>query len=146
MKSVDTNILFYALNADAPLNAAAFAFVQTMQDEDEFGISEFVLAELYRLLRNPAVLTDPLNASDAASVIQQLRRHPRWKVLGFPPESQRLHDRLWDIAARRNFPYCRLYDARLALALLQHGVTEFATVNARDFLDFGFERVWDPLK
>jgi toxin-antitoxin system PIN domain toxin len=146
MKSVDTNILFYALNADAPLNVAAVEFVKTLQDDDGFGVSEFVLAELYRLLRNPAVLTNPLSASDAAGVIQQLRRHPRWRVLGFPPESQRLHDKLWDIAGKRNFPYRRLYDARLALMLTQHGVTQFATVNTKDFLEFGFERVWNPLE
>lgn len=145
MKSVDTNILFYALNADAPLHAAAIEFMQVMQDDDEFALSEFVLTELYRLLRNPAVLINPLSASDAAGIIQQMRRHPHWKVLGFPTESQSLHDKLWSIAARRNFPYRRLYDVRLALVLLQHGVTEFATVNTKDFFDLGFERVWNPL-
>jgi toxin-antitoxin system PIN domain toxin len=146
MKSIDTNILFYALNEDAPLHTAAIAFMQAMQDDDEFALAEFVLAELYRLLRNPVVLTHPLSASEAAGVIQQMRHHPRWKVLGFPTESQSLHDKLWGMAARRNFPYRRLYDARLALILMQHGVTEFATVNTKDFLDLGFERVWNPLE
>ncbi len=145
MLSFDTNILFYALNADAPLHARAVSFLQSVQYDEDVALSEFVLVELYRLLRNPAVLAHPMIASEATDMIQQLRRHPHWKLLGFPSESQRLHDRLWEIANGRNFQYGRLYDARLALSLLQHGVTEFATVNAKDFAGFGFSRVWNPL-
>lgn len=29
--------------------------------------------------------------------------------------------------------------------LIQQGVTEFATVNEKDFRDCGFQRVWNPL-
>jgi len=32
------------------------------------------------------------------------------------------------------------------LSVLAQGVTEFATVNTKDFKRFGFERVWNPLK
>lgn len=39
----------------------------------------------------------------------------------------------------------RAYDWRVALTLTQQGVTEFATVNTKDFQDFGFTRVWNPL-
>ncbi len=34
---------------------------------------------------------------------------------------------------------------RAVHTLLQQGVTEFATVNLKDFQDLGFERVWNPL-
>jgi hypothetical protein len=36
-------------------------------------------------------------------------------------------------------------DARLAYTLLDHGVTELATRNVRDFEGFGFARVFDPV-
>jgi hypothetical protein len=39
----------------------------------------------------------------------------------------------------------RAYDWRAALLLIQQGVTEFATVNEKDFRDCGFQRVWNPL-
>jgi len=39
----------------------------------------------------------------------------------------------------------RIVDARLGLALRQHGVNQFATVNTRDFQEFGFQRLWNPL-
>lgn len=145
MLSLDTNILFYALNEDAPQHARAVKFLESLQDSEDVALSELMLAELYRLLRNPVVVARPLDARGAADVIQQFRRHPRWRLLGFPPDSRALHDRLWAIAAKRDFAYRRLYDARMALMLLQHGVTEFAAVNARDFAGLGFERVWNPL-
>ncbi len=39
----------------------------------------------------------------------------------------------------------RAYDWRAALLLIQQGVTDFATVNEKDFRDCGFQRVWNPL-
>jgi hypothetical protein len=39
----------------------------------------------------------------------------------------------------------RAYDWRAALVLIQQGVTEFATVNEKDFRDCGFQRLWNPL-
>jgi len=145
MLSLDTNILFYALNTDAPLHAQAVAFLESLQADDSVALCELMLAELYRLLRNPVVLSHPLSAPEAVEIIQQFRRHPRWKVIGFPMESQSLHDHLWALAAQPDFAYRRLYDARLALLLLQQGVTRFATVNTKDFVQMGFEQVWDPL-
>ena len=38
-----------------------------------------------------------------------------------------------------------VFDARLALTLRHHGVTDFATRNEAHFAGFGFARVWNPL-
>ncbi|HQV69587.1 MAG TPA: PIN domain-containing protein [Thermoflexales bacterium] len=145
MLSVDTNILFYALNANAPLNTKAVDFLQSFQDSEEMALSELVLTELYCLLRNPIILAHPLPAAEAVDVIQHFRNHPKWRLIGFPQNSRVLHDQLWKYAAQRDFAYRRVYDARLALTLLQNGVTEFASVNAKDFAKLGFKRVWNPL-
>ena len=64
---------------------------------------------------------------------------------GFPAESRPLHDTLWEKARAQDFAFRRLYDARSALTLTAHGVTDFATVNVKDFEGFGFTRVWNPL-
>ncbi len=37
-------------------------------------------------------------------------------------------------------------DARLALTLPHHGVTEVVTRDVTDFEGFGFERIWDPFE
>lgn len=145
MISVDTNLLMYAYNQGSPHHQAAFDWMTSLQDEENVAISEFVLAELYGLLRNPAVLKRPLSAEDAVEVIQAYRSHPRWRLIGFPVESRPLHDALWQFASRKDFAFRRIYDARSALTMIAQGVTHFATVNVKDFEGLGFRRVWNPL-
>lgn len=145
MLSVDTNILFHAFNADSPRHAGAFRWLSSMQHEEDVAISELILAELYGLLRNPAVLTRPLAAADAVDVIRVYRSHPRWRLIGFPAESRTLHDALWEKARARSFAFRRLYDVRSALTLTAQGVTRFATVNVKDFAGLGFAHVWNPI-
>ena len=109
-------------------------------------ISEFILAELYGLLRNPAVLKHPLDADEAVEVIQTYRSHPRWRLISFTVESRSLHDALWEKARRKGFAFRRLYDARSALTLTAQGVTEFATANVKDYEGIGFRKVWNPIQ
>jgi len=145
MTSVDTNLLMYAYNQASPHHQAAFDWMTSLQSEESVVISEFVLAELYGLLRNPAVLKHPLDAEEASEVIQTYRSHPRWRLIGFPLESRSMHDALWQTARRKDFAFRRLYDARAALTMTAQGVTDFATVNVKDFEGLGFRRVWNPL-
>ena len=146
MLSIDTNILLHASNEDAPCHAEAHAWLTSLDHTDDVAISEFVLAELYGLLRNPAVLVSPLAPGDAVAVIQAYRRHPRWRLIGFPSESRAPHDAMWKRAAAKQFAFRRLYDVRAALCMLAQGVTELATLNVKDFDGLGFRRVWDPLE
>lgn len=146
MLSIDANILLYAFCEAAPEHERALAFITAESAHERVALSEFVLAELYLLLRNPAVLKKPLTAPDAVGVVQRYRHHPRWKVLGFPPSSRELHDTLWQQAATAGFARRRIDDTRTALSLRAFGVTQLATANVRDFEDFGFERVWNPLR
>jgi uncharacterized protein len=145
MLSIDTNLLFHAFAADRPEHAAAKAWLDPLHACPDVVLSEFVLVEFYRLLRNPVVSRSPKSAEDATRVIQTYRSHPRWRIIGFTRESAALHDELWRHAGVPQFAYRRIYDARLALTLRHRGVTEFATANVNDFQDFGFTRVWNPL-
>ena len=145
MMSCDTNVLFAVLDSDSVHHASAVAFLQGLGDSEQFGVCELVLVELYGLLRNPTVSARPLNGTEAAQIIHRFRSHPRWLVLDYPGPRVDLMSRLWELAANPNFPYRRIYDARLAFTLRHHGVTEFATRNVKDFQGFGFTRVWDPL-
>ena len=97
MLSIDTSLLFHAFNEDSPSHAVAYAWLTSLQDNKDVAISEFILAEFYGLLRKPVVLKHPL---DADEVIQTYRRHPRWRLIGFPVESRPLHDDRWD-----KYPY-----------------------------------------
>jgi uncharacterized protein len=145
MISIDANILLYSYAAESPFHLQAKSFIEEISIRQDVALSEFILTEFYLLLRNPAVLHTPLDAATAAAVIASYRKHPRWKTLGFPPRSRELHDELWKQAATRDFARRRLYDTRTALSLTAFGVTDFATLNLKDFQNFGFRRVWNPL-
>ncbi len=145
MTSLDTNILLPAVESRNLDHSRAAAFVESLQDRDDVAISEFILIELYGLLCNPAVLAKPLSPTAAVDVCEAFRQHPCWQLIGFPPESRAFHDTLWPRLREKAFARRRAYDWRVALTLLSHGVTDFATANEKDFRDFGFKRVWNPL-
>jgi predicted nucleic acid-binding protein len=144
--SIDTNILFAAVEVSNASHEAAAAFLEEVDAREDIVLSELVLLELYILLRNPAVLVRPLDAPKAVAVCQAFRVHPRWQVLGLPNESRAFHDVFWPRLATQGFARRRAFDWRMALSLLQQGVDELATVNRRDFEGFGFRRVWNPLE
>ena len=145
MLSIDTNILLHAFDADSPQHETAYAWLSSIPRDAEVALSEFVLAELYGLLRNPVVLAHPLSADEAVEVVQTYRFHPRWRLIGFPAESRSFHDRVWRHARARHFAFRRIYDVRCALSMIAQGVTEFATANVKDFGGLGFRRAWNPL-
>jgi toxin-antitoxin system PIN domain toxin len=145
MLSIDTNLLLYAFAKECPEHEPAAEFVRDMAQRDDVVISEWVLVELYNLLRNPAVFASPLTPAEAVAVVQAYRRHPRWGLVSFPAAPTELHDALWTQAAQRAFPRRRVFDARMAMCLRACGVRSFATSNVKDFGAFGFDRVWNPL-
>ena len=138
--SLDTNLLLYAANPDSPHHDAANRFASA--PDRAFVICELVLVELYMLLRNPSVLARPMNAGAAADLCTVLRANPRWQHVDYEPG---VCASLWHWARETRSGFRRIIDARLALTLRHHGVTDFATANAKDFAGFGFERVWNPL-
>lgn len=146
MISCDTNILFVALEASRPGNGPARRFLDSHRNSPDFAICELCLLELYALLRNPATARKPLGAEKAVSLIQTLRSNPRWDVLDYPGAGTGIMDEIWKLAAAAQFPRRKVFDARLALTLRHHGVSEFATSNVKDFEGFGFKRVWNPLE
>jgi len=139
--SVDTNILLYAQNADCREHAAASTFLDECAGRGDIVICELVLLELYQLLRNPAVIANPLSAGEAASICQAFRSNSRWALV----ENAPVMSQVWSIAAQPKVARRRVFDARIALTLRHHGVRQFATHNPRDFDGFGFEKVFDPL-
>ncbi len=145
MTSIDTNILLPAVESFNRLHPAAASFLGSLQERHDVALSEFVLLELYGLLRNPTVLNKPLTAPAALQVCLTFRNHPRWSIIGFPPDSREFHDDFWPRLGKPGFARRRAYDWRIALSLLKSGITEFATVNTSDFQGFGFAKVWNPL-
>lgn len=142
MISLDTNILIYARVTGSPWYKGAAQFLQKLSERTDVVIAELVLVELYLALRNPTIITPALNGSTAAAQCDIFRKHPRWQLA----ENADIMKDVWPKAAQSGFARRRIIDVRLALTLQAHGVTDFATANTRDFLDLGFQRVWNPVE
>jgi predicted nucleic acid-binding protein len=101
-----------------------------------------VLVEIYMQLRNPAILREPLSGAAAADLCDLLRANPEWQLVDCEPA---VCERLWQWAKSTSSAFRRIIDAGLAFTLQHHGVTEIATANVRDFDEFGFERLRNPI-
>ena len=142
MLAFDTNLVVHACNIRSPVHAQSVAFLEGLAGRVDVVVCELMLVELYLKIRNPAILTNPYPPGEAAAFCQAFRSNPHWVLV----ESAPVMDAVWPLASRRDFAFRRIIDARLALTLRHHGVTEFATANEKDFSGFGFSRVWNPLK
>ena len=143
MISADTNIFVHAADPDSPLHVRARNFLGSLEDAGEdFVLCELVLVELYMLLRNPAVFVRPYTPSESAGYCRALRQNPSWRCIDYDPEVSK---NLWAYASTTKSGYRHIIDARLAFTLQHHGVDRFATVNQKDFKEFGFREVWNPL-
>jgi predicted nucleic acid-binding protein len=142
MTSADSNLFVYAADPDSPGYAASRRFFESTRNlPGGFALCELVLVEVYMLLRNPAIFAKPYSAKQAVDYCQALRRHPTWEMVDYEPE---VSTTLWKWAQQSHSGFRHIIDARIGLTLRQHGVTDFATANLRDFQNFGFRRVWNP--
>ena len=69
-------------------------------------------------------------------------QNPTWRCVDYDTA---VSVKLWQWASATRVGFRRIIDARLGLTLRHHGVTQLATVNTKDFQEFGFQRVWNPL-
>ena len=142
MIAVDTNILIYAAHAGSAYNKKASLFLESQGDNKEFVLCELNLIELYMALRNPAIFSKPLTAAKAHDFCHDLKSNRNWQIVDYTPD---VGNNLWNWAAKTNAGFRKIIDARIALTLLHHGVKEFATANTKDFEEFGFTRIWNPV-
>jgi uncharacterized protein len=140
--SCDTNIFLYHLNANCVEHQAAKKFVEEQANNHEFAVCELVLAELYVLLRNPAVSDSPLSSKAAVQIVQHLRANPAWRVIDYPGN---LMDEVWRMLQDGKLSRCGIFDLRLALTLRHHGVKVLATRNIKHFQGLGFEEIINPI-
>lgn len=146
MISFDTNLLLHSLDSQSPFHEGSRLFFKWLGTQDrQVLVCELVLIELYVLLRNPAVARKPMESAAAVELLSAFRRHPRWKLIDYPGQQHGVMEETWRFLSATKAGRRIIFDARLAFTLRFHGVTQFATRNTKDFVHFGFEKVWDPL-
>jgi predicted nucleic acid-binding protein len=141
--SVDTNILLYAANEDAPEHGICKIFLEkVIKNPADWVIADQVYLELYRALRSPKVMSSPLSAAQAAGHVSVLRDGLGLMHCGYTLECW---DRVLRSLQSEDFPYRRTHDAVLAATLLSNGVRIFYTRNTKDFVSAGFRQVINPV-
>jgi toxin-antitoxin system PIN domain toxin len=143
MNSLDTNILIYASNQDAPEHLKAQKLVgELLAVPSEWIIADQVLIEFYRALRNPAVFERPASAPEAWEIVKFYREEAGCQRCCFELQ-------MWlplePHLKSRHFEAKRTFDAVLAITLISNTVDVFYTRNAKDFKGFGFRSVVNPI-
>jgi len=144
MDSLDTNILLYALDRASPAHEKAFAVYRRLFAEPETWIlSDQTLFELYRALRNPSILKQPLTPRKAIDQIEEIRSKSQCQHVAYGTALWPTALQLLEKTSRRKG--LLVFDAVLAATLHANGVTRFYTRNTKDFQAFGLFEVVDPI-
>jgi toxin-antitoxin system PIN domain toxin len=143
MNSLDTNILIYAINSDCPEHSAAWQVYEAMlQHPANWILSDQVLFEFYRALRNSKILQNPLNHQQALKQVEFLRNRSGIRPCAY---NTGLWSDLINGFGQGNPKSTHIFDRVLAVTLRHHGVTTFYTRNTKDFEGFGFTVVINPI-
>ena len=143
LSSLDTNILVYAADEDSLEHERSYALVERALDQPQkWMLSDQVLFEFYKALRNAKIFKNPLSAKDASSRILFLREES-----GFQHCCYRLDNwsGVYSDLSKRDFPQKRTHDCILAHTLIQNGVTTFYTRNTKDFASHDFNKLINPI-
>jgi uncharacterized protein len=137
---VDTNVLVYALDADAPQHAASRSLLETAQTERAtLFVTSQILCEFYAIVTDRRRVPKPRTAADALTAISGL--------LGFLqvlPVPARTVDRLLDLLRRHPVTGGDVFDLQIIATMQSNDVDRVYTFNAGDFAAFSELSVVKP--
>jgi toxin-antitoxin system PIN domain toxin len=140
---VDTNVLVYAANRDAPEHARCRARLEEWRSGASPWFTTWaVLYEFVRVMTHPRVFANPLDAGEAWAFVGALLQSPGHGVL---VESERHAPIARELVA--GVPELRgnlTHDFHTAVLMREHGVSRIYTRDT-DFHRFPWIEVLDPL-
>jgi toxin-antitoxin system PIN domain toxin len=139
---IDTNVLVYAHNADAPQHLVARA----LRDSALSGgvracLTHQILLEFYAIITNPRRVMRPVAASAAREEVRRYLAHSAFRML-YPTEETGAW--LIRLLLRVQTRGAKIFDLYAAATMLTHGVTAIATFNVEDFVRIPGIAVYDP--
>jgi len=138
---LDTNVLVYASNADAPVHERARTIVErALAGELDAALTPQVLAEYLAVVTDPRRLEHPIAPRDAQGQVDALLDGPM-RLLTLGEVTTR---RLAELATAYDVRAQRLYDLHLVATMLAHGVLTIYTANVRDFRRYAEVTAVDP--
>lgn len=141
---IDTNILLYAANADAPEHARSYNFLtEAGRSAERWYFTEGIVYEFLRVATHPRVFPNPLTKMQALAFVEPLWHAPTFAILT-------AGDRHWDLLKQEMLalphPVGNLFfDVRSVVLMREHGIRTIYTADT-DFLQFKNIDVINPLQ
>ncbi len=137
---VDTNVLVYALDADAPQHAAAPALLEAAREASTtLYVTSQILCEFYSIVTNPRRVSKPRSAADALSAVSGLLAFLH--VLPVPAHTV---DGWLDLLRRHPVTGGDVFDLHIVATMQANGVQRIYTFNTADFEVFAQISVVTP--
>ena len=145
MYALDTNLLVYAHNTASSFHTQAKVFVEHMMNtrDAEGSLTICLPAQILMEFLNAITwhrLEAPLSLPDAMQIVQNYLDTGVTIVDQQPTQLETLLDLLKSVTTRK-----KVFDVALAATLKDNGITGFYTVNTKDFEEFTFLDVKNPL-
>ncbi len=137
---IDTNVLVYALDADAPQHAAARALLEAAREEPgSLFVTSQILCEFYSIVTNPRRVLKPHAAADAMAAISSLLA-----FLDVLPVPAHAVEGWLDLLRRHPVTGGDVFDLQIVATMQANGVRRIYTFNAADFAMFSELSVVTP--
>jgi hypothetical protein len=141
VKLLDLNLLFYAVNSDAPHHPNAKRWLETVFNEEEpLAFTWTVILGFLRMTTNPRIQPRPLSAATATAVVDGWLAQPVARVIVPGEEHWRILKSLLDETGTAGN---LTTDAHLAALAIENGATLYSTDT--DFQRFRPLRWMNPL-
>jgi predicted nucleic acid-binding protein len=129
---VDTNVLVYALDGDAPQHAAARAVLDAAREASAtLYVTPQILCEFYSTVTNARRVPKPSSPADAIAVIADLLT-----VLHVLPIPAHMIEGLLDLLRRRPVTGADVFDLQIIATMQASGLRTIYTFNVADFAAF----------
>ncbi len=141
---VDTNVLLYAANRDAPEHDVAERFLADhFREGTPWCLSWAILYEFLRVATHRSVFPRPLTASQAQGFVADLVGQEQVTIL--VPTSRHLQLLAITLEELSHPAGNLMHDVHTAVLAREHGVGEIVTADT-DFLQFRFLKVTNPFR
>ena len=130
---VDTNVLGYAPDADAPQHTAARALLEAARDEASatLFVTSQILCEFYSIVTNPRRVPRPRSAAEATTALSGLLA-----FLHVLPVPEHAVDGLLDLLRRHPVTGGDVFDLQIVATMQANDVRRIYTFNTADFAVF----------
>ena len=140
---IDTNLLLYSINKDAPQYAAARSFLEKVAlSSDCYYLTEGILYEFLRVSTHHRVFSTPLSPKQGWQYLKELTAFPSIEILGITV----IH---WEkleaeLSQRDDIRGNLFFDTRTVIQMREHGLKRIYTAD-HDFKRFSGIEVVNPL-